>query len=143
MDELSCFKAYDVRGRVPDQLNEDIAYRIGRACATFLKARHMVVGYDIRLSSQAICAALSRGLQDSGVEVRNIGLCGTEEIYFATSHLGMDGGIVVTASHNPKDYNGMKIVRENATPISGDTGLLDISFDLMEDKVIYEPGETA
>lgn len=124
--ELTCFKAYDVRGRVPDQLNEDIAWRIGRATAEFLQAKRIVVGHDIRLSSPAICAALSRGLQDGGVEVSHIGLCGTEEIYFATSHLGMDGGIAVTASHNPKDYNGLKFVREDSKPISADTGLEDI-----------------
>ncbi len=126
MDTFTCFKAYDVRGRIPDQLNEDIAYRIGRAYAAFLRPVRVVVGYDIRLSSQSICGALSRGLMDSGVDVYNIGLCGTEEIYFATSHLKMDGGIAVTASHNPKDYNGMKFVREDSKPISADTGLTDI-----------------
>jgi len=123
MDSFSCFKAYDVRGRIPDQLNEDIAYRIGRAYAEFLQPKTVVVGYDIRLSSQSICGALSNGLMDSGVNVFNIGLCGTEEIYFATSHLEVDGGIAVTASHNPKDYNGMKFVREDSKPISADTGL--------------------
>ena len=123
MDSFSCFKAYDVRGRIPDQLNEDIAYRIGRAYAEFLQPKTVVVGYDIRLSSQSICGALSSGLMDSGVNVFNIGLCGTEEIYFATSHLEVDGGIAVTASHNPKDYNGMKFVREDSKPISADTGL--------------------
>ncbi len=124
--DISCFKAYDIRGRVPDQLNEDIAYRIGRAYALWLKPRNVVVGYDIRLSSEALCQALSRGLMDSGVDVINIGQCGTEEIYFATSHLKTSGGIVVTASHNPRDYNGMKLVREDSKPISGDTGLNEI-----------------
>lgn len=123
---ITCFKAYDVRGRIPDQLNEDVAYRVGKAYADFLKPKQVVVGYDIRLSSQQICQALISGLTDAGVNVSNIGQCGTEEIYFATSHLNMDGGIVVTASHNPKDYNGMKFVRENSKPISSDTGLLDI-----------------
>ena len=123
---ITCFKAYDVRGRVPDQLNEDIAYRIGRAYAEFLKPKKVVVGFDIRLTSKGICQALVNGLMDSGVDVCNIGQCGTEEIYFATSHLGVDGGIVVTASHNPKDYNGMKFVRESSKPISGDTGLNEI-----------------
>ena len=126
MDEISCFKAYDVRGRVPDQLNEDIAYRIGRAYAEVIKPRKVVVGHDIRLTSEAIKAALVNGLREQGVDVYDIGQCGTEEIYFATSHAGMDGGIVVTASHNPKDYNGMKFVREGSRPISGDTGLFDI-----------------
>jgi phosphomannomutase len=111
---------------VPDQLNEDIAYRIGRAYAEVIKPRQVVVGHDIRLTSEAIKAAVSRGLMEQGVDVYDIGLCGTEEIYFATSHAGMDGGIAVTASHNPKDYNGMKFVREDSRPISSDTGLLDI-----------------
>jgi phosphomannomutase len=124
--EITCFKAYDVRGRVPDELNEDIAYRIGRAYAGQVQPQKVVVGYDIRLSSKSICNALTEGLLDSGVDVFNIGLCGTEEIYFSTFHYGMDGGIVVTASHNPMDYNGMKFVREQSIPISGDTGLLDI-----------------
>ena len=126
MQTITCFKAYDVRGRIPDQLNEEVAYRIGQAYAAFIKPKEVVVGYDIRLSSQALCAALTRGLTDSGVDVSNIGQCGTEEIYFATSFLGVDGGIVVTASHNPKDYNGIKFVRENSKPISADTGLEDI-----------------
>ena len=124
--DLSCFKAYDVRGRVPDQLNEDIAYRIGRAYAEVIRPSSVAVGYDIRLSSPALCGALSRGLQDSGVDVFSIGQCGTEEIYFAAFNEAVDGGIVVTASHNPSDYNGMKFVRKGARPVSGDTGLFDI-----------------
>jgi len=126
MSAISCFKAYDVRGRVPDQLNEDVAHRIGRAFAEVIRPRRVVVGHDIRLSSPVIKAALAAGLQAQGVDVFDIGLCGTEEIYFATSHADMDGGIAVTASHNPKDYNGMKFVREGSRPISGDTGLFDI-----------------
>lgn len=124
--EINCFKPYDIRGRIPDQLNEEIAYRIGRAYAMWLKPRNVVVGYDIRLTSQDLCKSLTQGLLDSGVDVINIGQCGTEEIYFATSHLKTSGGIVVTASHNPKDYNGMKLVREDSKPISGDTGLNEI-----------------
>ena len=126
MQEITCFKAYDVRGRVPDQLNDDIARRIGRAYAEVVKPRQVVVGHDIRLTSEAIKAAVTEGLLEQGVDVYDIGLCGTEEIYFATSHAGMDGGIAITASHNPKDYNGMKFVREESRPISGDTGLFDI-----------------
>ncbi|HEY6131673.1 MAG TPA: phosphomannomutase, partial [Halioglobus sp.] len=126
MQEITCFKAYDVRGRVPDQLNEEIARRIGRAYAGVVKPRQVVVGHDIRLSSESIKAAVTQGLLEQGVDVYDIGLCGTEEIYFATSHAGMDGGIAITASHNPKDYNGMKFVREESRPISGDTGLFDI-----------------
>ncbi|GAB3111847.1 phosphomannomutase [Aestuariicella hydrocarbonica] len=126
MTELTCFKAYDIRGRLPDELNEDVAYRVGRAYAEFLKPNKVVVGHDIRLSSAELTDALARGLMDAGVNVIHIGQCGTEEIYFATFHLGVDGGICVTASHNPKDYNGMKLVKEGSRPISGDTGLNDI-----------------
>jgi phosphomannomutase len=141
---LSCFKAYDVRGRIPDQLNEDIAYRIGCAYAAYLKPKKVVVGYDIRLSSQALCRALTQGLVSQGVDVYNIGQCGTEEIYFSTFHEKMDGGIMVTASHNPKDYNGMKFVREESKPISGDSGLNDIQR--MAEKndfvAVAKPGQT-
>lgn len=134
--QINCFKPYDIRGRIPDQLNEEIAYRIGRAYAMWLKPRNVVVGYDIRLTSQDLCKALTQGLLDSGVDVIDIGQCGTEEIYFATSHLKTSGGIVVTASHNPKDYNGMKLVREDSKPISGDTGLDEI-------KALAEQGKFA
>lgn len=126
MRKINCFKAYDVRGRVPDELNEEIAYRIGRAFTQFLGAKKVVIGHDIRLTSQAISAAVANGIRDAGADVYDIGLCGTEEIYFATFDQGFDGGIAVTASHNPKDYNGMKFVREGSKPISGDTGLFDI-----------------
>lgn len=126
MSELSCFKAYDIRGRVPDQLNEDIAYRIGRAFVEFLKAKTVVVGHDIRLTSESLTNALVDGITDSGADVLHIGQCGTEEVYFATFNNPVSGGICVTASHNPMDYNGMKFVREGSKPISGDTGLLEI-----------------
>ncbi len=125
-NEITCFKAYDVRGRIPDELNEDIAYRIGRAYASFVSPSKVVVGHDIRLTSESISNALIEGLRDSGVDVLHIGTCGTEEVYFATFHYETDGGIAVTASHNPKDYNGMKFVREQSRPISADTGLMDI-----------------
>jgi phosphomannomutase len=123
---MDCFKAYDIRGRVPDQLNEDIARRIGRAFAAVVEPRSVVVGHDVRLSSESIKGALVEGLMEQGVDVLDIGLCGTEEIYFATSHAQVDGGIVVTASHNPKDYNGMKLVRRESRPVSGDSGLFTI-----------------
>ena len=123
---IDCFKAYDVRGRVPEELNVNIAYRIARAFAEFVSPKTVVVGFDIRLTSCELNDAIIRGLRDSGVDVVSIGLCGTEEIYFATSHLKVDGGIIVTASHNPKNYNGMKFVRKNSVPISGDTGLNEI-----------------
>ncbi|KAA3667402.1 MULTISPECIES: phosphomannomutase CpsG [Pectobacterium] len=126
MSTLTCFKAYDIRGRLGDELNENIAYRIGRAYGQFTKAKNVVVGGDVRLSSESLKLALSEGLRDAGTNVLDIGLVGTEEIYFATHHLGIDGGIEVTASHNPIDYNGMKLVCKGAKPISGDSGLRDI-----------------
>jgi phosphomannomutase len=126
MEALTCFKAYDIRGELGKELNEDIAYRIGRAYGEFLKPKSIVVGGDVRLTSEALKMALAQGLMDAGTDVLDIGLSGTEEIYFATFHLGIDGGIEVTASHNPMNYNGMKLVREGARPISGDTGLRDV-----------------
>ena len=132
--KISCFKAYDIRGRMPDQLNDDIAYRIGRAFAQFLKPETVVVGQDVRPSSPALTAALIKGLIEGGADVLDIGLCGTEEVYFATSYAKADGGIMVTASHNPADYNGMKLVREESRPISGDTGLDQI-------RLLAEAGE--
>jgi phosphomannomutase len=126
MNTLSCFKAYDIRGKLGEELNEDIAWRIGRAYGEYLKPQTIVLGGDVRLTSESLKLALAKGLQDAGVDVLDIGLSGTEEIYFATFHLGVDGGIEVTASHNPMDYNGMKLVRKGARPISGDTGLRDV-----------------
>ena len=123
---LESFKAYDVRGRVPDQLNEHMAELIGVAYADFIRPSRVVVGHDIRLTSPSLSQALCKGLQKAGVDVVDIGQVGTEEVYFATFALGLDGGVMVTASHNPKDYNGMKFTREKARPISADTGLLDI-----------------
>ncbi len=125
---LNCFKAYDIRGRLGDELNEDIAYRIGRAYGEFAKPKTVVIGGDVRLTSESLKQAVADGLRDAGTDVLDIGLSGTEEIYFATFHLGVDGGIEVTASHNPMDYNGMKLVREGAKPISGDTGLRNIQY---------------
>jgi phosphomannomutase/phosphoglucomutase len=118
-----CFKAYDIRGQVPSQLNEDIAYRIGRALVAELQGQTFVVGQDMRLESPSLAAALMRGISDGGGDVIDIGLCGTEEVYFATSHYRVDGGVMITASHNPKGYNGMKLVKAESRPISGDTGL--------------------
>lgn len=126
MSKLTCFKAYDIRGKLGEELTDDIAYRIGRAYGEYLKPKNMVVGGDVRLTSESLKQALANGLMDAGTNVLDIGLSGTEEIYFATFHLKVDGGIEVTASHNPMNYNGMKLVREDAKPISGDTGLKDI-----------------
>jgi phosphomannomutase/phosphomannomutase/phosphoglucomutase len=123
---LTCFKAYDIRGKLGEELNEDIAYRIGRAYAQHLKAKRVVVGGDVRLTSESLKRALSAGLMEGGADVIDIGMTGTEEVYFAAFYLDVDGGIEVTASHNPMDYNGMKLVLRGAVPISGDTGLKDI-----------------
>jgi phosphomannomutase len=124
--KTNCFKAYDVRGRLPDQLNAAIVYRIGRAYVDFTEAKTVVVGHDMRLSSPELTEALIEGLTDAGCHVRTLGLCGTEQVYFATFHYGFDGGIMVTASHNPADYNGLKFVRQQSRPISADTGLKEI-----------------
>jgi phosphomannomutase/phosphomannomutase/phosphoglucomutase len=126
LKSISCFKAYDLRGRIPDELNEDVAYRVARGYAQFLNPRRIVVGRDIRLSSAGLADSVCRGLTDSGVNVDEIGVCGTEGVYFATFDGGYDGGIMITASHNPPDYNGMKFVREQSKPISGDNGLKEI-----------------
>jgi hypothetical protein len=122
MSDLSCFMAYDIRGKVPEQLDASLAQAIGRAFVAEMGARRVVVGRDVRLESPMLTAALIQGLTGSGADVIDIGLCGTEEVYFGTVHHGADGGIMVTASHNPKGFNGMKLVREGAQPISGDSG---------------------
>ncbi|QDR82033.1 phosphomannomutase [Sporomusa termitida] len=143
------FKAYDIRGRVPDELNEEMAYRIGRAYVDIFKATKVAVGHDIRLSGPSFRNALVWGLTEAGCDVVDIGLCGTEQIYFATFHLQLSGGIMITASHNPKDYNGMKLVRAESRPISADSGLKEIeeqvvtgefppvSQDIVPGQVIY------
>ena len=120
------FKAYDVRGVYPTEVNEELAYRVGRIFSAMFAAETVVVGHDIRLSGRTLVDALTEGLRHGGTKVIDIGQCGTEMIYFATAHLEADGGIMVTASHNPKEYNGMKLVRKGARPISGDTGLKEI-----------------
>ncbi|HJF26790.1 phosphomannomutase CpsG [Acinetobacter bohemicus] len=126
MTKLTCFKAYDIRGKLGTELNTEIAYKIGRAYGQIYQPDTMVVGCDIRLSSEDLKQATIRGLNDAGVNVLDLGMTGTEEVYFGAFHLDVQGGIEITASHNPMDYNGMKLVRENARPISADTGLKDI-----------------
>jgi len=139
-DTLACFKAYDIRGRVPDELDRDLATDIGRAFANFLGARRVVVGHDIRLTSPEFAEAVVAGLNRAGVDVVEIGQCGTEQVYFATFHLGLDGGIMVTASHNPADYNGLKLVRSEARPISADSGLADIERRVVSENLVDAPG---
>ncbi|APX64121.1 phosphohexomutase domain-containing protein [Acinetobacter schindleri] len=126
MTKLTCFKAYDIRGKLGSELNEEIAYKIGRAYGQIYQPKTVVVGCDVRLSSEDLKQATIRGLNDAGVNVLDLGMTGTEEVYFGAFHLDVQGGIEVTASHNPMDYNGMKLVRENARPISADTGLKEI-----------------
>lgn len=133
---LPSFKAYDIRGRIPDELNDDLAHRIGRAYAQIAGQGLIVVGYDVRRDSPALAAALTEGLNCAGCDVLDIGLCGTEEVYFQTFDRSAKGGIMVTASHNPMDYNGMKLVRENARPISGDSGLRDIERMVEENRFV-------
>ena len=136
MTPITCFKAYDVRGRVPEELNEDVVYRIGRGYAEFLRPRTVAVGRDIRLSSDALADVLIGSLLDAGVNVVDIGVGGTEMVYYASFSRELDGGVMVTASHNPPNYNGMKFVRKGARPISADTGLKDI-------RALAERGEFA
>ena len=126
MSTLTCFKSYDVRGRLGDELNEDICYGIGRGFARSIEPGTVVIGYDIRPTSKSLAGQLAEGLRDEGVNVIDIGLCGTEEVYFATSHYEAGGGLMVTASHNPIDYNGIKMVRAGSRPISAADGLGDI-----------------
>lgn len=126
-NKLACFKAYDIRGKVPEELNEEMAYDIGRVYISEIKPQGTVaVGRDIRESSPGISKAVIHGINDAGVNTVDIGLCGTEMVYFASSLEGMCGGVMVTASHNPKGYNGIKLVRKGARPISADTGLMEI-----------------
>lgn len=131
---LPAFKAYDIRGRVPEELNDELARKIGKALATRLGDGQVVLGHDVRLTSPGLQEALAAGLRGAGREVIDIGLCGTEEVYFQTDHLGAAGGVMVTASHNPMDYNGMKLVKEQARPISSDTGLFAISDAVAADE---------
>lgn len=121
--KLSCFKAYDIRGQIGVDLDEDIVYCIARAFACVLRCSTVVLGYDVRPTSKAFAKAVERGLTDEGCTVLNIGLSGTEEMYFATTHFNADGGICVTASHNPMDYNGMKMVQSGSAPLSSSSGL--------------------
>ena len=126
MSDLICFKAYDIRGRLGIDLDESIAYRIGSAFAVALNAKTVVLGRDVRASSEALSKRVAQGLIDQGCEVLDLGLSGTEEMYFATTRFGADGGICVTASHNPMDYNGMKMVRAGSAPLDAASGLARI-----------------
>lgn len=126
MDKISSFKAYDIRGKVPGELNTELAYKIGRTFTKFLGAKSVVIGRDVRKSSPELSDALSKGLNDAGCDVFDLGLCGTEMIYFGTPFLNADGGIMITASHNPPEYNGLKFVKRSSVPMGYDSGLNEI-----------------
>jgi len=131
---LPAFKAYDVRGVVPTELNADLAYKVARAYADEIKPETVCIGYDIRLSGPELYQAMARGFNEAGVDVIHLGMVGTEMVYFATAYYGYSGGVMITASHNPPEYNGLKMVREESRPISGDTGLFDIEKRTFEGK---------
>ncbi len=126
LKDPSIFKAYDVRGTYPEQLDAEVTYKIGAALAQFLKPRSIAVGRDMRLSSDELFESLARGINDNGVDVIDLGLTSTDGLYFAVGRYGYDGGVMITASHNPKEYNGLKMCRQNAEPLSGQEGLRQI-----------------
>ena len=133
MLNTKAFKAYDIRGLCPEEVNEELAYRVGKVFCALFGAESVVVGRDIRLTGPKLQSALCDGLQDGGANVIDIGQCGTEMIYFATSYLNADGGIMITASHNPASYNGLKLVRRDARPVGMDTGLKEIEEMVRKD----------
>lgn len=135
MSNISCFKAYDIRGVVPDYLNTDLTYKIGRALASFLKCKKVVIGRDIRKSSPELSEALAKGISESGSEVIDLGMCGTEMIYFATPHLDADAGVMITASHNPPQYNGLKFVKKGSVPMGYSSGLDKIEQMILENNL--------
>jgi phosphomannomutase len=135
MNKLNSFKAYDIRGKVPSELNNELAYKIGRAFAKLVNAKKVVIGYDIRKSSLELSQSLINGLTDAGVNVINIGLCGTEMIYYSTPHFNADGGIMITASHNPPEYNGMKFVKKDSVPVGYDSGLNKVEEMIIKDDI--------
>lgn len=139
MEKISCFKAYDIRGIVPQELNTDLAYKIGRALAKYLDAKLIVIGRDIRKSSIELSQSLSKGLTDAGCDVIDIGLCGTEMVYFGTPFLNADGGVMITASHNPPQYNGLKFVKKGSVPLGYNSGLNEIEKMILNNNL----GETS
>lgn len=139
MEKIQSFKAYDIRGKVPDELNTDLAYKIGRTIVKYLNAKSIVIGRDVRKSSPDLSYALTAGITDAGCDVFDLGLCGTEMIYFGTPFLNSDGGVMITASHNPPEYNGLKFVKKGSVPMGYDSGL-----DVIEQMVLNnELGEMA
>ena len=136
MDKIKSFKAYDIRGKVPSELNPELANKVAKAFATLIKAKTIVIGYDIRKSSGIISDAVKRGLTENGVDVIDIGLCGTEMIYYATPHFKADGGIMITASHNPPEYNGMKFVKKDSVPVGYDSGLNEVEKMIINNEIL-------
>ena len=139
MPKIDCFKAYDIRGKVPGELNEELVYKVGRAFAQNQNAKKVLIGRDVRESSPAISQALANGLTDAGCDVIDLNLCGTEMIYFGTPFLDADGGIMITASHNPPEYNGLKFVKRGSKPMGYSSGLEEIEKMIVEDRL----GKTA
>lgn len=135
MDRIPGFKAYDIRGKVPSELNTELAYKIGRTFANLLNCKSVVIGHDVRESSEDISNALAEGLTDAGSNVTDIGLCGTEMIYFGTPHFDADGGIMITASHNPPEYNGLKFVKRGSVPMGYDSGLSEIERMILSNEL--------
>ncbi|MDP2749825.1 MAG: phosphomannomutase/phosphoglucomutase, partial [Nanoarchaeota archaeon] len=129
---MAVFKAYDVRGIYPEELNEELAYKVGRAFVKFVKVKEVVVGRDARISSDSLFEALTKGITDEGANVINIGMVTTPMLYFGIANYGHESGIMITASHNPKQFNGFKLCKANAVPISGDTGIKDIQRTVEE-----------
>lgn len=145
MDKLTCFKAYDIRGKVPSELDVELAYKIGIAYARYINAEKIVIGRDVRKSSDALFEALRKGLNDNGVDVIDLGLCGTEMVYYATPALEADGGIMITASHNPPEYNGMKFVKKDSVPVGYDSGLNVVEKMILNEDLAplsHDPGDT-
>ncbi|MCZ7601978.1 MAG: phosphomannomutase [Melioribacteraceae bacterium] len=126
MDKIASFKAYDIRGKVPGDLNTDLAYKVGKAVVKYLDAKKILIGRDVRKSSPELAEALTRGITENGADVYDLGLCGTEMIYFGTPHLDADAGVMITASHNPPEYNGLKFVKKGSVPMGYDSGLSDV-----------------
>ena len=139
MAKIPGFKAYDIRGKVPSELNNELAYKVGRTFATLLKAKKVLIGYDVRKSSPDLAKHLAEGLTDAGADVINLGLCGTEMIYFGVPHLDADGGIMITASHNPPEYNGLKFVKSGSRPMGYDSGLDKIEEMILNDDLGENP----
>lgn len=131
MTKIPSFKAYDIRGKVPSELNSDLAYKVGRSIVTYLEAKKVVIGRDVRKSSPELSEALTKGITDAGSDVIDLGLCGTEMIYFGTPFFDADAGVMITASHNPPEYNGLKFVKKGSVPMGYDSGLNEIENMIM------------